>query len=245
MTDFYPPITPRIQQIALWLIISIGCVLSPLAAAEGMSLDEQKAALAEAHVQHQNNRYFDAMNVIRPAAESGYAPAQHFYAYLNWGGSFYDQAYLWYEKAAVQGHRDSSFAMVHMIIDNEVTDKSTQTAVNWLEPFAKTGDSKALELLFILNRDGRTDWPIANNQALQWLTIALQAQQPWAMFTWSEILENGDLKQAKNQQQALYWLTQSGEQGFAPAIDKLITVYSKPLLSQKVDQEQIRYWSSK
>jgi len=245
MTDFYTPITTRIQQIALWLIISIGCALSPFAAAEGISLDEQKAALAEAHVQYQNNRYFDALDVIRPAAESGYAPAQHFYAYLNWGGSFYDQAYLWYEKAALQGHRDSIFALVSLITENEVTDKSTQIAVDLLAPLAQEGDADALKWLFTQNRNGRADWPIDGNQALKWLTIALQAQQPWAMFAWSEILENGDFKQAENQQQALYWLTQSGEQGFRPAIDKLIAVYSTPLLSQKVDQSQIRYWSSK
>jgi TPR repeat protein len=245
MTDFYTPITTRIQQIALWLIISIGFALSPFAAAEGISLDEQKAALAEAHVQYQNNRYFDALDVIRPAAESGYAPAQHFYAYLNWGGSFYDEAYLWHEKAAMQGHRDSIFSLVSLIVDNEVMDKNTQIAVDWLVPLAQQGDSHALELLFKLNHDGRPDWPINANQALQWLTNGLQAQQPWAMFAWSGILENGDLKQSKNLQQALYWLTQAGEQGYLPAIDKLIEVYSTPLLSQKVDQSQIRYWSSK
>ena len=232
----------KCSRLVLVILMSI---TATFVAAETMSIEMQKAGLEESIKQYRGYRFMDAIDAVKPAADSGYAPAQHFYAFLIRGGSFYDEAYLWYEKAALQGHRDSIFAMISLITENEVTNKSTQTAVDWLEPLANDGDLDALELLFTLNRSGRPDWPINNNQALQWLTIALQAQQPWAMFAWSEILENGDLKQAENQQQALYWLTQSGEQGFRPAIDKLIAVYSTPLLSQKVDQSKIRYWSSK
>lgn len=237
--------TKIVRPLLFWLVTSLAILLTPYAAATEMTLEAQKAALSEAHTLHQNSRYFDALNAIRPAAESGYAPAQHFYAYLNWGGSFYDEAFVWYEKAAQQGHQESMYGLISLILENEVSDKDTKTAVDWLSKLAAKDETKALELLFKINRLGRPDWPINGNIALKWLTQGLQTEQPWAMFAWSEILETGDLKQAANQQQAVYWLTQSGERGYRPAIDKLIQVYSRPLLSQNIDQSQIRYWSSK
>jgi TPR repeat protein len=233
------------NKIKTALLVSIILYASVYTNADEMTLASQESALSEAREHSKNRRFFDALNAIRPAAESGYAPAQHFYAYLNWGGSFYDEAYIWYEKAAQQGHQESMYGLISLILENEVLDKDTKTAIDWLTKLATKDESKALEFLFKINRLGRTDWPANGNVSLQWLTKGLQAKQPWAMFEWSLILENGDLNQSKNNQQSLYWLTQAGEQGYRPAINKLIEVYSTPLLSQKDDQSQVRYWSSK
>ena len=227
------------------LIMALVWSLSSPIHAEDTSDDMAQAILESAEADYRIGRYFDALNTVKPAAEAGYAPAQHFYAYLNWGGSFYDEAYIWYEKAALQGHKDSIYALVSLIQENEVSDKTTAVAVEWLKPLAAENDPKALELLFLIDSKGRSDWPANANSALVWLTQALNAAQPWAMYQWSEILEIGSYNQQVNVQQALYWLTQAGEALYAKAIEKLISVYSTPLLQQKVDKDQIRYWSSK
>lgn len=235
----------RVLTPSMGLIMALVWSLSSPIQAEDMSTNMAQTILESAEADYRVGRYFDALNTVKPAAEAGYAPAQHFYAYLNWGGSFNDEAYIWYEKAALQGHKDSIYALVSLIQENEVSDKTTAVAVEWLKTLASDNDIVALEKLFLIDSKGRIDWPANANSALTWLTQGLNAAQPWAMYQWSEILEIGSYNQQQNSQQSLYWLTQAGEAQYAKAIEKLISVYSTPLLQQKVDKDQIRYWSSK
>jgi len=211
-------------------------------ASENLSEAEQKKWLEVAEQEYRGSNYVNAMDAAQKAAEAGYAPAQHFYAFMLWGGSYYEDAFDWYAKAGVQGNHESYYEMAILIINGHVKRGGIQQAMALLAEAGNNGLAKALETLFRINRNGLPDWPTNNNNALRWLTKALQNEQPWAMFTWATILENGDMNQVPSSEQAIHWLTQAGQAGHVAALNKLINVYEEGLLGQVSNKSKVKYW---
>lgn len=226
------------------LIFSLIIGLSSFALAEETTLSEEKQIeLYELAKKEQlQSNYVNAIDAAKAAAEAGYAPAQHFYAFLLWGGSFNEAAFDWYGKSGAQGNVDSYYEMARLILNQEVKRGGNQQAISLLTEAANAKHEKAIEFLFRLYKNGNTDLSIDDNKALAWLTLGLQESQSWAMFTWSEILEVGAMNQAANNQQSLHWLTQAGNLNYKKAIEKLITVYDKGLLGQIPDKSKVKQW---
>jgi len=226
----------------LYFLILLTLISVSTLADESMSENEMKKWLDIAEEEYRGSNYVNAMDAVQKSAEAGYAPAQHFFAFLLWGGSYYEDAFDWYGKSGAQGNYDSYFEMAQLILNGNVTRGGIQQAMALLTEAGNNGHSKALESLFRINRNGLTDWPANNNNALRWLTKALQEEQPWAMYTWSSILENGDMNQVPNSEQALYWLSQAGEAGHIASLDKLVNIYDQGLLGQVSNKSKVKYW---
>lgn len=233
------PLLFKLSTLLLAMVMAVGSY------AEDAPLSKKKKIewLEIAQKEYRDSNYVNAIDAAKIAAEAGYAPAQHFYAFLLWGGSFTEAAFDWYGKSGVQGNLDSYYEMAQLILNGDVERGGIQQAIALLTESANKGHSKSLELLFRINRNGRSDWPANNNNALRWLTKALQEQQAWAMFTWASILETGEMNQVPSQEQSIHWLVQAGEKGHRAAVKKLILVYENGLLGQVSNKSKVKYWN--
>lgn len=182
----------------------------------------------------------DAIELLTQAAEKGYAGAQYVIATFYYDGigvkkSFW-KAVEWYELAADQGHAQAQYNLG--IIRN--LDKSTAEGRNWFLKAAKQGHVLAQYHLgesffhgYYFYNHGYIGKD--NEQAIKWLSIAVEGNCSMAMTSLGDVYFNDD-----KYEEAVQWYRKAARFGNSMALRNLAYCYENGFGVEKNDAESNR-----
>ncbi|MBT5675453.1 MAG: hypothetical protein HOJ07_07170 [Rhodospirillaceae bacterium] len=198
---------PKVLAICAALLVG---VLSAAPAEAGFE-DGVRAYLAQ--------DYAAALNVWRPLAEEGHAPAQFGMglSYENGRGVERDptQAAVWYHKAAEQGLADAQFNLGNLYLNASGVPKDPVEAVRWFRRAAEQGMPHAQ---VNLGYSYETGSGVAKDpvKAVSWYNKAAQQDFPQAQYYLGAAYERGSGVEA-DLPLAAAWYKRASDQGVALA----------------------------
>ena len=181
----------------------------------------------------------------RKAAQNGVAEAQWWI-----GDNDYEEAYLWFSKAANQGYVDAYYSLAECYFDGNGVAPNTNKGIEWLTKAANAGygiSAKALADRYY-NGDG-----IGRNyeKAVYWYTIAANAEESLGSGSY---MQEPDIAQnllgqcyrdgtgvTRDYKKAVYWFRRAAERGNTDAEKNLSDCYKKGL-GVPVDTSQAAWW---
>jgi hypothetical protein len=133
--------------------------------------------------------------LLRRAAEKGYAPAQYRLGYCYESGKGVEQSFAtanqWYSKAGEQGYVDAEYKLGHSYRTGRGTSIDLATALSWYKKAASSGDRDALHnvgWMYATGQGTKTD----QAEAYRWFLDAAKHGEPGSQFEVARRLNEGD-----------------------------------------------------
>jgi TPR repeat protein len=135
------------------------CVAALIALSATSSL-AQGGSFAEGKSAYEQSRYQDAFNILKPLAEAGNAPAQHWLGniyYYGLGETEKDdaEAARWFRKSAEAGYAAAQYRIGYMHAMGSGMEQDHRAAARWWGQAAKQGHMKAILRLAKNYSEGR------------------------------------------------------------------------------------------
>jgi len=194
-----------------WLLL--GFLAAALAAPSFADVEAGMMAYA-------NGDFEKALAELLPAAEAGDLLAQFTIAYMYWTGSGVAQddaaAVEWYGRAAVQGNRDSQYALGYMLLNGRGVDVPDETnACRWFRAAAEQNHPAAQYQLGYAYWEG-SGLPHDDGEAVSWFERAAEQQNPNAQYYLGIAYQEGR-GTGRNEATAREWFSRAAGQGHAKA----------------------------
>jgi hypothetical protein len=110
----------------------------------------------------------NAMSVLRPVADQGYAPAQTLLAYILDKSEYNAAALKYYRMAAEQGYAAGEYGLGTMYASGDAGKKDPARALQWIRRAAEKGDQNAIMALAGAYRTGELGLKPDPAQARLW-----------------------------------------------------------------------------
>lgn len=178
---------------------------------------------------------------LRKLAEQGYAPAQHEFAeylFRKFGKQKSDdvEAYVWYQRAAKQGHAAAKRMLCENMERGYISDRKTKAALECYEALAQAGDAGAWRAMAWMYRGTKPDSsgfsiPEDEEKAIELYKIAAERGDESAMYHLGDIYEWRDFDEAR------FWYEKCADRGDSAcrsALNRLNLLQADPGLREKM-----------
>ena len=189
----------------------------------GLITHGKDASFTEARAVYDRGDYAQALKIIRPLAEQGYAEAQNFIGNMYHNGrgvtQNYQEALKWYRLAAAQGFAKAQYNRGIMYYHGFGVTQNYQEALKWHRLAAAQGFAKAQNDIGLSYYNGRG---VTQNyqEALKWFRLAANQGDIEAQFNLGVAYQYGH-GVTKDNQEALKWYRLAAAQGDTIAIEHL------------------------
>lgn len=183
------------------------------------SVDSPKAIYEKGRELRKEERYSEAAQYYRQAAEQGYAPAQNSLGVLYVKGlgvtKDYYEAVKWYRKSAQQGYIAAQYNLGYSYERGRGITQDYSEAVQWYRKAAEKGDRKAQSRLAECCYYGRG---VAEDhyEAVKWARKAAESGDAQAQFRLGYCYNNGK-GVAQDRYEGARWYRKAAEKGHTGA----------------------------
>lgn len=147
----------------------------------------------------------EAMQLLRSSAKQGYAPAQNTLAYILDQSEVNEDAFYWFQQAALQGHAAGQLGLGNMYAKGEGIKKDPIKAGEWIEKSARQMHVPAMRAYAYALEFGQLGFTQDKKSSGQWYLKAANAGDEVAMRRLSKAYRIGELGFKQDSTQAIFW----------------------------------------
>ena len=157
-------------------------------------------------------------------------------------GSFdYQEASMWFAKAANQGHSEAQYLLGYMYKNGKGVSKDYKEAIKWYNKAAEQGHEKAQNELCIIYNHSYDDFQ-DGIESVRWFDFVAEQGNASAKYNLGLRYELGD-GVPKNCQESMKWFLKAAKDGHAGAQFRVADIYYFGDITPKNYQEAVKWYT--